>query len=153
MVAMDLSSMIDFSKEDKKKATNQELLTRTGVAKKLQGGMSGKVLITSDEHGRLMSQQTAFHLAAVETIRRELVHNGIVIGNLANETKHQRIEITRIQRLGYAAADYIYMHIRRRHPGCLNGDGVQNQSGVSVRRVGPDHNVRCPNRELFKPVQ
>ncbi|CAF9918506.1 hypothetical protein IMSHALPRED_004325, partial [Imshaugia aleurites] len=81
--------MIDSSKEDKKKATNQGPLTRTGVAQKLQGGMSRNVLITSDEHGRLMSQQTTFHLAAVETIRRKLDQNGIVIGNLANETIHQ----------------------------------------------------------------
>ncbi|KAL9063536.1 MAG: hypothetical protein Q9161_009417 [Pseudevernia consocians] len=78
MVAGNLNTMLATKNQDIKNATHLAPLTAQGVATKLQGGMTGKILISHDEHSRVLSQQTAFYVSAVDAVRRELVQYGLV---------------------------------------------------------------------------
>ena len=94
MVAGNLSTMLATKNQDIKNATHLAPLTAQGVATKLQGGMTGKILISHDEQSRVLSQQTAFYVSAVDAVLRELVQHGLMVSKLANETKHHRAEVS-----------------------------------------------------------
>ena len=94
MVTANLNAMMATKKEDMKNTTHLTPLTTRGVATKLQGGMINKILISNDEHSRVLTQHTVFFSSAIEAIRRELIQYGLMISNLANETKHHRTKIS-----------------------------------------------------------
>lgn len=99
MITANLATMSATKNVDMKKATHQDPLTAQGVATKLQGGMANKLLISHDEHSRVLSQQATFFASTVDTVRRELVQYGLVVSNLADETKRQRSEISELARV------------------------------------------------------
>lgn len=106
MLDDNLQSLSATKQYDMKSATHQDPLTASAVAAKLQGGMTGKIQISHGDHSKILSQQTAFYASAVEIVRRELVQYGMIVSNLAKETKDQRSKIRAIakQLLGYLDA-------------------------------------------------
>ena len=60
MIADNVERLLATHKEDKRVATNNDPLTKHGVAEKLQGGMTRQLEMTHAEHGRILAQQYAF---------------------------------------------------------------------------------------------
>ena len=68
MITANLNNVLVTKNEDMKNATNQTPLTTQGVVIKLQGGMANKLLISHDEHSRILTQQVAFYASTVDQV-------------------------------------------------------------------------------------
>lgn len=92
-VGFNLKTLLDNMAETKQSASLTQGLTRSKVSSDLQSGLQGKSMMQVAEHSKILQGQVGFQHAAIEVIRRELISYEMIISNLAERTKKQRMEL------------------------------------------------------------